>query len=556
MTKRIFKSICLVSMSIFLLGAAIFMGILYEYFTDLQTEQLRTQTSLAAQGVAKIGKAYLQNLDADKCRISWISQSGDVLFDSASDESKMENHLEREEIKEALKNGEGESSRYSSTLMERSLYCARLLPDGSVLRLSISQNTLLTLCLGMLQPLCVVFAAALILSLIFASKLAKKIVKPLNELDLDNPLENEEYEELSPLLRRIDAQQRQICMQRDELFRKQKEFETVVSGIPVGIVLLNRGGVILSCNKAAASVMGADSAAGKNILSICRRPEINEAIESSLKGSFCEKIAEINGARYKFSANPVTIDGTVSGIVLLITDITEKEHAEQLRREFTANVSHELKTPLQTISGSAELIMNGIVKAGDIKEFANGIYSESRRMINLIDDIIKLSHLDEGAYDMKREDTDLYSLACETVKSLSLEAQKAGVSTELTGESAVINGIPRLLSGIIYNLCDNAIKYNKTGGNVTVSVKDSGNSATLTVSDTGIGIPPEERERVFERFYRVDKSRSKEIGGTGLGLSIVKHAAMLHNASVKIDGEPGKGTTFTVVFPKSGKAAF
>lgn len=551
MTKRIFRSICFVALGVFLASLVLFMCVLYNYFSGLQRSQLKIQTELAAQGVSDGGMGYLEKLNAKDYRITWIDTDGVVLYDSKTDTAGMENHLEREEIKSAFENGVGESTRYSSTLMERSLYFAERLPDGTVLRLSVTQNTLLRLTLGMLQPICFILAVAVVLSLVLASRLSKKIVKPLNELNLDEPLKNEDYEELSPLLRRIDAQQTQIKQQSDELKQKQLEFETVTNGMKEGIVLLSGKGRILSINRAALKLFGADgSCVGEDILSVNRNLELAELLRKSEDGKYAERVTELGDGKYQLDASPVISDGKISGIVLLLLDVTEKEKTEQMRREFTANVSHELKTPLQTISGCAELLANGIVKQEDIQKFGSQICTEAQRMIRLVDDIIKLSHLDEGATDMQRENVDLYALAESTLQSLRPEAEAAKVSLSLSGESAKIYGIPQLLSGIIFNLCDNAIKYNRENGMVSVEIKDDDNKAVLSVADNGIGIPAEHQERIFERFYRVDKSHSKEIGGTGLGLSIVKHAAKLHDAVIELHSVVDGGTTVTVTFPK------
>lgn len=551
MTKRIFRSICFVALGVFLASLVLFMCVLYNYFSGLQRSQLKIQTELAAQGVSDGGMGYLEKLNAKDYRITWIDTDGVVLYDSKTDTAGMENHLEREEIKSAFENGVGESTRYSSTLMERSLYFAERLPDGTVLRLSVTQNTLLRLTLGMLQPICFILAVAVVLSLVLASRLSKKIVKPLNELNLDEPLKNEDYEELSPLLRRIDAQQTQIKQQSDELKQKQLEFETVTNGMKEGIVLLSGKGRILSINRAALKLFGADgSCVGEDILSVNRNLELAELLRKSEDGKYAERVTELGDGKYQLDASPVISDGKISGIVLLLLDVTEKEKTEQMRREFTANVSHELKTPLQTISGCAELLANGIVKQEDIQKFGSQICTEAQRMIRLVDDIIKLSHLDEGATDMQRENVDLYALAESTLRSLRPEAEAAKVSLSLSGESAKIYGIPQLLSGIIFNLCDNAIKYNRENGMVSVEIKDEDNKAVLSVADNGIGIPAEHQERIFERFYRVDKSHSKEIGGTGLGLSIVKHAAKLHDAVIELHSVVDGGTTVTVTFPK------
>ena len=552
MTKRIFHSICLVALGVFLACIALFMGVLYEHFSDVQERQLRMQTALAAQAVAHEGIDYFDGLDTVEYRITWIGPDGAVLYDNKSASDEMENHLEREEVREALSKGSGESYRYSSTLMERALYAARRLPDGSVIRLSVSHNTVLRLLLDMLQPICVLIIIALILSLILASRLSKQIVKPLNELNLDEPLKNNEYDELAPLLHRINTQQSQIRAQSEELRQKQSEFETVTSGMAEGIVLLNRKMDILGINSAASKLFHTDNrCVGKSSLSVSRSLDLQSVLVKAEGGQRTEMRMDIDGGTYQLTASPVFWDGLVSGIVLLLLNVTERENAEQMRREFTANVSHELKTPLHTIAGSAELLAGGMVKDSDLAGFYTRIHDEALRMIHLIEDIIRLSHLDEGADDMNREEVDLFALAGEIIKALSATAESEHIALMLDGESAVITGIPQLLQSIIYNLCDNAIKYNHQYGSVTVTVENRADCAVLSVADTGIGIPPEHQERIFERFYRVDKSRSKELGGTGLGLSIVKHAARLHGASIELQSVVDGGTTITVSFPKN-----
>lgn len=549
MTKRIFRNIFAVAICVFLSSVLLFMTVLYDYFSFVQQSQMRAQLDFASQGVLNEGIDYFTGLDEKKYRITWIGTDGSVLYDSASEAGQMENHFQREEVKKALAEGYGDSSRYSSTLTQRYLYSAKRLPNGTVLRISVTQNSLFVLTLGMLQPICVIFAVAIVLSIVLASRLSKKIVKPLNDLNLDEPLNNEGYEELNPLLHRIDMQQRQIRNQKNQLRQKQNEFETLTKGMAEGIVLLDSKGFILSINPAAQSLLETEfGATGKNILSINRAPELSALLDAAESGHHAEKIMALGGGTYQVSANPVTEGNKIPGVVLLMLDITEKENAEQMRREFTANVSHELKTPLQTISGCAELLSNGVVKAEDVPGFSAQIYTESQRMIRLVEDIIKLSHLDEGADDMKRENTDLFALAGTVIESLASEAEKADIKIELCGESTVIYAVAQLLESIVYNLCDNAIKYNRKGGTVRVTVKKEENNAVLSVADTGIGIPPEDKERIFERFYRVDKSRSKEIGGTGLGLSIVKHAAKVHDADITVDSILGKGTTVTVNF--------
>lgn len=550
MTKRIFHNIFAVALCVFLSSVLLFMTVLYDYFSSIQQNQMRAQLDFASQGVLHEGIDYFDGMDEKKYRITWIGTDGSVLYDSASEAGQMENHFEREEVKKALAEGYGDSSRYSSTLTERYLYSAKRLSDGTVLRISVTQNSLLMLTLGMLQPICVIFTVAIGLSGILASRLSRKIVKPLNDLNLDEPLNNEGYEELDPLLHRIDMQQRQIRNQNVRLKQKQNEFDTLTKGMAEGIVLLDSQGFILSINPAAGSLLHTDcTAAGKHILSINPAPELSALLDEAGSGHHAEKNMILNGGVYQISANPVTEGSKIPGVVLLMLDVTEKENAEQMRREFTANVSHELKTPLQTISGCAELLSNGIVKSEDVPKFSGQIYTESKRMIRLVEDIIKLSHLDEGADDMKRESTDLYALAGAVMASLAPEAEKAEIKMGLQGESTVLYAVPQLLESIVYNLCDNAIKYNRKGGTVCVIVKKEEDGVVLSVADTGIGIPTEHQARIFERFYRVDKSHSKEIGGTGLGLSIVKHAARLLDAKIELHSVPEEGTTITIRFP-------
>ena len=551
MTKRIFRSICLVALTVFIASIFLIMGLLYEYFSDAMQAQLKMQTDLAAQGVTNEGIAYFQGLKVTNYRISWIDMNGNVLYDSTSDITKMENHLEREEIQQAIIKGYGESRRYSATLTERSLYCAQKLKDGTILRLSISQRSIFTLLLGMVQPVFIGFLIALILSIVLAKQVSRKIVKPINEIDLDNPLSNEEYDELSPFLRRIDSQQKQMRAQKAELAQKSDELDTIIGSMNEGMILLNSKGKIISINSAARRLLDAgDDCIGSDMLSLCRNLELQDVLAKALHGEQGQNNIKLHGESYQIDADPIISKNIVRGTALFLFNVTEKEKAEQIRREFTANVSHELKTPLHSISGYAELLKNDMVKEDDKIPFAGKIYDEAGRMIQLVEDIISLSHLDEGAGDMQWENTDLYTLADKAVKSLEPQANAVCVTLELSGVSAVLNGIPQLLYSIVYNLCDNAIKYNHENGNVLVNIKNDSGKVILSVQDTGIGIAPEHQERIFERFYRVDKSHSKAVGGTGLGLSIVKHAAKIHNAKIEVKSLVGEGTTVIVTFPK------
>ncbi len=556
MTKRIFRSVCIVAVVVLFASLALVMGVLYDYFSGSQENQLKTQTDLAAQGIEHEGSSYFDGLDSEELRITWIDKKGKVLFDNKTDASSMENHLEREEVRQAVENGYGKSSRYSETLTEKSLYSAKKLSDGSVLRLSVSQYSVLTLFLGMLRPVLIIALLAVVLALLLAYRLSKNIVTPLNKLNLDSPLSNKVYEELSPLLKRMDAQQRQLKHQSEELKRKREEFETATENMSEGLIILNEKGVILSINRAAAKMLGlSEDSVGKDIFSEKTSVNLKEPTQIALSGKNKEEVFALRDGNCQLLANPVSTDGKVTGAALLVLDVTEKERAEQMRREFTANVSHELKTPLQTISGYAELLANGMVADKDKTAFSEKIYAEAQRMIRLIEDIIKLSNLDEGAVELTRETVDLYATAENTVRSLLPAAKKANVTLSLNGENAEIYGIPQLLTAVVYNLCDNAIKYNKDGGTVFVNVKNNAENIVLSVRDTGIGIPKEQQERIFERFYRVDKSHSKEVGGTGLGLSIVKHAAKLHEAKITLESEVGKGTEITVIFPKKQQNA-
>lgn len=552
MTKRIFRSVCIVAVAVLLASLTLVMGVLYDYFSGSQEEQLKNQTVLAAQGIENEGAGYFDGLKSEDLRITWIDKDGKVLFDNRTDASSMENHLEREEVREAVESGYGTSARYSETLTEKSLYSAKKLSDGSIVRLSVSQYSVITLFLGMLRPVLFIALLAVILALVLAYRLSKNIVTPLNKLDLDAPLSNEVYEELSPLLQRMDAQQKQLKSQAKELERKREEFEAATANMSEGLVVLNEQGEILSVNRTASDILGtSDACLGKDILSVNGSAEMQEMLRQARTGENAEITVSVGGRDFRFNASPVVTEKKVAGIALLIFDITEKEKAEQMRREFTANVSHELKTPLHTISGYAELLANGMVEEKDTAEFSQKIYAEAQRMIRLVEDIIRLSNLDEGATELAREEADLCKIAKKAVESLAPAAEKENVSVEFSGEKAELSGIPQLLSAIVYNLTDNAIKYNHSGGKVFVSVTNVPDGVLLSVKDTGIGIPKDQQERVFERFYRVDKSHSKEVGGTGLGLSIVKHAAKLHGAKITLESEPGKGTEIAVLFPKS-----
>ena len=551
MTKKIFQSILLVAGCVLLASLLIIMGFLYDYFGGVEGNQLRNELSLAAAAVEDGGTDYLSRLTADRCRLTWIAADGSVLYDTRTDAESLENHASRAEVSQALTTGTGESTRYSSTLMEKTMYYAQRLDDGTVLRISISRATVGMIAVGMIQPLLIVLIVALILSGLLARRLSRRIVDPLNSLDLEHPLDNDAYEELSPLLKRIHHQHVEIQTQLRELREKTDEFTQITGSMREGLVLLDEHGSILSINAAAQALFGADAqCVGRDFLTIERSHEISAAIQAAAADGHSEVRAERAGRVYQFDISRITSDGKFLGTVILAFDITEQEFAERNRREFTANVSHELKTPLQGIIGSAELIENGMVRPDDLPRFVGHIHAEAARLVTLIDDIIRLSQLDEGDA-MPTEPVDLLAVSQEAAENLHDAAAARDVTLSVTGQPAVIPGVRRLIYEIVYNLCDNAIKYNVNGGRVDIAVASGTDGSSITVADTGIGIAPEHQGRVFERFYRVDKSHSKASGGTGLGLSIVKHAVQYHHGRIELESTPGAGTTIRVVFPNA-----
>ena len=548
MTSRIFKSILSATIVVLMASLIIITGVLYQYFGNVQEEQLKDELSLAASAVTQLGENYLEGLDSDRYRLTWVASDGTVLFDSHADAASMENHADREEIKEALISGTGSSTRQSSTLTEQTIYEATRLDDGSILRISVSRATALLLVFGMLQPLAVVLVIAIVLSAWLAHRMAKRVVEPLNTLNLDKPMENDVYEELSPLLHRIHAQHMEIEKQMQTLKHKQDEFDQITGNMKEALVLLDNAGRILSINPAASVLFNTGIACiGEDFLTVERKQNMRLALEEANIQGHSDFRDKKNGKEYQFDLSRIDSDEKNHGMVILAFDITEQVNAEKHRQEFTANVSHELKTPLQSIIGSAELMENGIVKEDDIPRFVGRIRKEAARLVTLIDDIIRLSQLDEGA-DMPREDVSLRVLSEEVCETLSDAAKIKNVSLEVTGDDGVITGVRRLLYEVVYNLCDNAIKYNNPGGSVKVTIAQKPGEVLFRVQDTGIGIPLEHQDKMFERFYRVDKSHSKQSGGTGLGLSIVKHAVQYHHGKITVESELNKGTSISVLF--------
>lgn len=550
MTKRIFRAIFNVSLLILIASTLILVAFVGDYNSDQTKEAMHADAVYIAKAMETEGISYLEQLPKQSQRITWIDADGTVLFDSYADVSQMENHGEREEVVEALKTGRGESTRYSTTLAEKTENYAIKLSDGTILRLSVTSLSALSIFLSMTQPLALVLVIALILAGFLASKTSKSIVKPLENVDLKHPEQAEIYDEMAPFLRRIAVQNKLISKQMQDRQRRQREFETITENMQEGLLVLDAKGEVLSCNKGARRLLGVDHVPEKeNVFALNRTEGFRRCITAALAGNHEEVTMESDSRSYQLLANHVTEDGLVAGVVLLLFDNTEKADREKLRREFTANVSHELKTPLTSISGFAEIMKNGMVKAEDVPRFAHNIYDEAQRLISMVQDIIQLSRLDEAQETMEKTEVNVALIAETVAKRLEGQAAQRNIVFHIETESAVLSGVPHVLEEMIYNLCDNAIRYNKDNGSVTLKVEKHPDDITVTVADTGIGIPYGEQERVFERFYRVSRSRSKEIDGTGLGLSIVKHGALLHQATVKMESEVDKGTTIRLIFP-------
>lgn len=551
MTKKIFKSTVLVSASVLILGIAFVLGILYQYFGKQLDTELAREASYLAYGVEQQGEEYLQQLKNTDSRITYIGENGTVLYDNEADAAEMENHKDREEFQEALAAGAGEAQRMSGTLSEKTVYYAKRLSDNSVLRVSSTQYSAFALVLQLVQPvLCIIFVM-LILAGIFASRIAEKIVEPINELDLEKLDENEVYEEVAPLLGKISRQNRQIHTQLEEARRNQEEFSIITENMQEGLLVIDSYTMILSGNSSAWKIFQVNEpGTGRSVYSLDRNEDFRKVIETVLEGKHGSTLLHLDNEFVQLIANPVNRDGKTVGAVLLLMNETEKVQRENLRREFSANVSHELKTPLTSISGFAEIIQDGFVKEEDVKKFAGRIYKEAQRLIQLVEDTIRISQLDEGENPYEWENIDLYTVAKDVCGNLNEAAKKKNVHLYIEGERLICRTVRPILEEILYNLCDNGIKYNKDNGIVSILIRDLGNEVQLSVEDNGIGIPREDRKRVFERFYRVDKSHSKEIGGTGLGLSIVKHGVTFLGGTLNLVSEVDKGTEITVTLPK------
>ena len=554
MTKKIFKSIMFVCALVLAVGLAAVMGILYRNFDGQMRKELSKEAAYLAYGVEQQGLDYLKNIKDKSARITYIDQDGTVLFDNEADVSEMKNHSDRTEFQKAEKYGAGESSRYSDTLSEKTIYYALRLKDGTVLRVSGTQDSVLALVENLIFPLCGLLCLMLILSGIMASAISKRIVKPINELDLESPEENRIYEELSPLLSKIHRQNREIQNQLELAKQQQEEFALITENMQEGLIVIDKYTMILSANSSAWNLFHVDRVRqGESVYCLDREEEFRHAIEQVLSGEHTELVLKLNGSDIQLIANPVIRDKKTEGAVVLLVNVTEKLERESLRREFSANVSHELKTPLTSISGFAEIMQGGLVKNEDIPKFAGRIYKESQRLLQLVEDVIQISQLDEEKTSYVWEPVDVYQVCKNAFESLKEKAKRLNVHLYICGERMKMEAVRTLLEEAIYNVCDNAIKYNRNDGSVSVFLTQTAQEIQIVVKDTGVGIPKEDQDRVFERFYRVDKSHSKEIGGTGLGLSIVKHAVGALKGSVILRSEEGNGTEICMKFPKVHK---
>lgn len=551
MTKKIFRNCLAVGIWVFLLSVALFMGMLYQYFSGRLTTELENEATLVARGVEAMGMDYFDGLQASN-RITWVDQDGTVLYDNTADASTMENHANREEIREAMLGIQGTARRESATLAQRTIYVAQRLDDGTVIRLAGQQHTVVRLLLSMVQPILLILVVTMALAAALSARLSRGIIRPILELDLEHPEEHGlVYDELSPLLTRIRRQNNTIQSQIELLRQRRREFTALTENMSEGFVLLDQKGRVLSYNTGALKLLGAQAPAEEaNVFTLDRSEPFRQVVNQVLEGKRCQGRLERGGRSLQLLADPVMREEDCAGAVLVLLDVTEKEQGEQMRREFTANVSHELKTPLTSISGMAEIMKDGLVRPEDITGFAADIYKESQRLIHLVEDIIHLSRLDEGEAGLQKGNVNLLELSRAVGERLRPVAEQKKITLEVSGQEQTIVGISTMVEEMIYNLLDNAIKYNRPGGKATVEVSGENNWAVVKVQDTGIGIPEEDLNRVFERFYRVDKSHSKEIGGTGLGLSIVKHAAALHDAQVELSSVQGQGTTVCLRFPK------
>lgn len=548
MHKKIFRSSVLVTLFVLISSVVLIMGILYDYFESQLIGELKREAAYISAAIENEGIEYLDSIENQNERITLIAHDGTVIADTVVDVKSLENHSSRDEVKQAIQNGSGTSSRYSDTLTEKIVYYAIKMEDGNILRISTRHYTVVTILIGLAQPIAIVAFISLILSLWLCHRVSVKLVEPINTLDLEHPENNETYDELTPLLKKIANQRQTIDKQLKDAVQMQEEFKLITENMNEGFLVIDKEMRILTYNSSAMKFLDISEKESESILSVNRTKEFREMLERVLSGERYESETESDERCCRFIANPVFDGGGVIGAVIVILDVTESVNREKLRREFTSNVSHELKTPLTSISGFAEIMKSGDTPEETVIDFSNSIYNEAQRLISLVSDIMKISELDEKSVVYEKETVDLYALSLEAAERLRTEADKKNAKINVTGDTAEVVGVRKILDEMIYNLCDNAIKYNKDNGIVDIIISSSDNKVKLTVRDTGIGIPTAQQSRVFERFYRVDKARSKSIGGTGLGLSIVKHGAMYHNAEIELESKENVGTSVSVIF--------
>lgn len=548
MHKKFFRSSMLVTLLVLLSSIVLIMGILYDYFESQLINELKREAAYISIAIENEGIEYLDSIENENERITLIAPDGTVIADTVANADVLENHIDREEVKEAIQNGSGTSSRYSDTLTEKIIYYAVKINDGNILRISARHDTVITILFSLVQPIAIVVLIALLLSLWLCHRVSVKLVEPINTLDLEHPENNETYDELTPFLKKIAHQRKIIDKQLKDAVQMQEEFKLITENMSEGFLVIDREMRILTHNTAAMKLLNMSEAESENVLSVNRSKAFRKMLERVLSGVRNESETESDGKYYRFIANPVLDENHIIGAVIVILDVTESVNSENLRREFTSNVSHELKTPLTSISGFAEIMKNGDTPNEMVIDFSNSIYDEAQRLISLVSDIMKISELDEKTVVYEKETVDLYSLSLEVAERLRAEADKKNIKINVIGDTAEVIGVRKILDEMIYNLCDNAIKYNKENGIVDIIVSLADSKVKLIVRDTGIGIPTAQQSRVFERFYRVDKARSKSIGGTGLGLAIVKHGAIYHNAEIELESKENAGTLVSVIF--------
>ena len=551
MNSKIFRSNFITSLLVLIVTIVLIFGVLFEYFENQLTNELKSEATYISHALENEGEEYIDNFKNEKKRITLIDKNGVVLADTSANEDELDNHSDRDEVKEAMKDGSGTSVRYSNTLMEKTIYYAVRLDNGNILRVSTTQQSIIVILLGLIYPIIIILVIALIITLILSYRVSKSIINPINALDLEHPENNDTYEELTPLLKKISAQKRHINEQIRTAEQKQEEFRLITENMTEGFLVIDNQANLLTYNSAALKLLDITDVQEGTVLMLNRTKGFRDTVQRVLTGEHSESTINIDDKHYNLIANPVYENDRVIGAVIVILDVTEYTNREKMRSEFTSNVSHELKSPLTSISGFAEIMMAGDVPSETVVDFSKTIYKEAQRLISLVSDIIKISELDEKNTGFEQEPVELFELSKSVTERMKPVAEKRNITLNVLGGTAKVMGVSKILEEMIENLVDNAVKYNKDNGTVDVIVTSSDNTCELVVRDTGIGIPQSEQSRVFERFYCVDKSHSKLVGGTGLGLSIVKHGAMFHEAQIKLESTEGKGTSISLIFNKA-----